>query len=158
MSSHASTNEKRCRQCGRSKPIREFELPRHRLCIHCRTRGVVKTTPEQRLEAEQQAQREYAIMKAQERDAARARGEDPWKPMPQPRTMEWNDYKNYQVDYKRRQRNEREAMAREAGREVPAPRYREIKVCVRCKTRKHVTHFREPRDRICVACFNPDTT
>ena len=157
MSSDTSINQKRCRQCGRSKPIREFELPRHRLCIHCRTRGVVRTTPEQRLEAEQRAQREYALMKAAERDAARARGENPWQPpdKPPPRTMDWDSFKNYQVDYKRQRRNEREALAREAGHDVPAPRYREIKVCVRCKARKHVTHFREPRDRICIACFDP---
>lgn len=151
---------KRCRRCKIEKPIQAYQIPRHKLCAQCLTRGVVP--PAVRAEREAQAllqAHEYALAKAQERADAIARGEDPWKPLlpTKPRTMEWDSYKDYMVDRARQIRAEKDARARASG-EAKTPSFRTIKFCVRCKTHKHVSQFDNPRDRICLACYNPNNT
>jgi hypothetical protein len=136
-------NHKRCRQCGEVKPIRDFQLPRHRLCKRCLTRG--ELSPAEQAARDQQRTREYAEARAQERAAAIARGADPWQPLPV--RDDKQRVKNYHVEKARRKAR---------AQPTKTPKHRDpIKLCVRCHFKKHVSQFDHPDDRICLACYDP---
>jgi hypothetical protein len=150
------TPTKRCRRCKLDKPLREYQLPRHKLCSLCLTRGVLPRLGRAELVAqEQQRAQDYALAKHQERTDMAARGEAPWQPILQPPIDEWDRYKDYMVKRARQLRADKEALARAAGEPVKTPTYSTIKWCVRCKKQKHVSQFGHPRYRICLECDGP---
>jgi hypothetical protein len=118
-------NQKRCHGCKQVKPIRYFDLPRHRLCTKCRARSVMP-----------------AVEAASLRRGARP-------------LANWSSYKNYAVERARQAAADVRERARAAGKPVKTPAYRTIKYCVRCGFKKHVSQFDHPRDRICLACYDP---
>jgi hypothetical protein len=122
----------------------------------CLTHGVVPRST--LVEFDQQLAQSYALAKHQEREARAARGEAPWKPIPQPLITTWDSYKDYMVLRARQIRADKETLARASGEPAKSPRYRTIKWCVRCKRQKHVSQFDHPRDRICLVCFDPNIT
>jgi hypothetical protein len=119
----------------------------------CLSRGVIPRA--ELIALEQQRAREYALAKSEQRAAMAARGENPWPRPPKKLTADWDNFKNYMVARARQIRADRDAADRAAGKPVKTLNYRSIKYCVRCGFNKPVSQFDNPRDRICLACYNP---
>ena len=149
-------NDKRCRKCGQTKPIRFFTLPRHRMCTRCRSRGNYDFVDDWL--ANQPARPPPVPPSAAEVWAAeQAHGPlPPGTPIPK-LTMTWDGYKKYERERQRQIRREKEQEAA-LSQPVRTPVYRKIKLCVRCRERKHVTMFRNPRYRLCMKCDGPPIT
>ena len=147
-------NDKRCRKCGQTKPLRFFTLPRHRLCTRCRTHSQFDLVEEFVADQADVAASPSAaqLWLAQQPGVARPGG-----PVPA-LTMSWEGVKKYNRERARQIRIEQEQQAIADGHNVHTPTYRKVKSCVRCKERKHVTMFRSPRYRICSACDGPPLT
>ena len=131
-------NHKRCMKCGVAKPIRHFAQPRHRLCMECRA---------------------DSAMPAVDRAAAR-RATQPLGPLAPilPKPDPWLHHKDMAMEYARQRRADQDAWDRAQGKPVRTPRYASVKFCVRCKTKKPTAAFDHPRDRVCLACYNPNIT
>ena len=148
-----SANDKRCRQCRQSKPIREFTLPRHRLCTACRTGrniDLVEAWIAGRQSLPPASPDPAAVWAAQKSGQLL----EPGGKVPG-LTMTWEGSRKYARDRARQIRLEKEQDAAKQGKPVHTPTYRTVKVCVRCHAHKHVLAFHNPRYRVCMACDGP---
>ena len=148
-----TVEDKRCRKCGMRKPLRAFDLARHRLCSDCRTHA--------NLAAAERWAATYvpATVAPTEAEiwAASQSGVDTSAKVPA-LTTTYIGFKKWMNERKRRETIDRENAARAAGKPVKTPTYRSHKLCVRCKHVKHSSQFPHPRYRICLACDGPPLT
>jgi ribosomal protein L37E len=142
-------NHRRCRRCGEVKPIRGFQLPRHRLCTACLTRSNLLAV-EHWAAAQAPAPSQPS---AAQTWAAQASGHKAGK-LPG-LTSSYEGYKKYYRDKARHKSADKENEARKAGQTKRPPKYHHVKLCVRCHLKKHISQFGHPRWRICLACDGP---
>ena len=72
-------------------------------------------------------------------------------------TSDWQGRRDYTMLRQRGIRNAKEAWQRAIGKPIPAPKHpSNVKWCVRCKQQKPAMQFDHPRDRVCLACYNPN--
>lgn len=118
-------NDKLCRSCGQHKPLREFTLPRHRVCTACRERaGVPQVT---------------AWLYATE--------QIPSPVMPLTSTRE-----GYNAWQRARYRAVHPTVPTKP-KDPTAPL--KPRLCRRCHQIKPATMFKSPRWRLCIACDGP---
>lgn len=146
-------NLKRCRKCQVYKPIREFDLPRHRECTACRRR---KNLPivEAWLAHQAPVPTEPTELEVW---AAQQSGFKPDEPMRALTTM-WAGNNKYQRERARSEAIAKERFDKARGIPVRTPKYATVKVCRRCQQTKHVSAYNNPRFRICAACDGPPIT
>lgn len=133
-------NLKRCRTCDRLKPIREFQLPRHRQCLTCRQ---LQRDPHDRIVP-------LPIPKPPPKPRGR-----PGKPG----SLVTTHGDGWRAYMRERQRQQRAAKLAASGREPPPPK--PMRSCMHCcpiprdGTPRRVissTLFATPGARVCVEC------
>lgn len=119
-------NYKKCRDCKQRKPIREFDLPKHRQCSACKRRRYTEAGIDWAVAPAGQA----ALPSSNSSRAA------------------WN---KYQREYHRRlARDKPDRRIKRADYEPPA-----FRICTECKRELPASMFATPRVRLCRTCDTP---
>lgn len=151
-------NLKRCLKCQIYKPIREFELPRHRQCIACRRRQnspaieawLAHTAPQPPIPYKPSEVETWAAQQS-------GFNVPPGYPV-RSLTTTWAGYNKYQRERARHEVIEKERFDKARGIPIHTPKWATVKKCRRCKELKHVSAYNNPRFRICAACDGPPIT
>jgi hypothetical protein len=131
-------NDKICRECKQSKPIREYPTAHHKICTACRTAHAVRYLPPL-IQIPTQKYAQLAPPATQE--AIRAT---------------FNKYQRERMRDRRRQEREaviRDRIARGVIDRPPAPRlYLRDRVCAHCHALLPYWAYPVPGARICITC------